>query len=464
MRRLLGTLLFVSGSAWAAPPGASPPMPTAALAEGHEAVGAPTVGSPTPTPSTSTSTATPTPTPTPTVSLSMADYLGRVARANLELAAQRVNVEIADAQIAIARVFPDPLVTAGLAAIDVSNHGSPTTTTVGVSQAIELGGKRGARVRAAETARTVAQADVEDFFRILRANAAGAFIDAIAARLELDQKRRSLVSLERLVTVNEQRVRAGDIGDIALVKTRVEAQRFKSDVLQAQGDLEAAELALAQHIGGPEAAGMIPEPHGDLKIPSRDFSAERLIALARERRPDLLSRRLAVGAAGARLDLAHANRWIDLDVAVGWQHSGPGTGEFAQPAFDALGGTLTVPLPFSRVYRGELRAALAGQGQATLIVSSADLRVQIEVRQALARYRAAAERVRLFSGGTVSDAEHVFEASLYNYQRGGASLLEVLDAQRILNDVYLSYFDALRAHARALVEVETAAGLWDVDL
>ena len=398
------------------------------------------------------------------VPVTFAEFLAHVGRANLELAAQRAGITIAEAQIVLARVFPDPSVTAGLAAVDVSGQGTPTATTLGLSGTIELGGKRGARIRAAEAAKTQTQAEVEDFLRLLRASAATAFIDAVAARLELEQKRRSLTSLEKLVSVNEERVRAGDIGEIALIKTRVEAQQFKSDVLQAEGELTAAEHALALLIGGPEAEGLLPEPQSDLLVAPREFSVAQLIATARKQRPDLIARRLAIQSAGANVELARANRWIDLGASVGWQHSLPGHREFAQPHFDALAATLTVPLPFSRMYPGELQGVLATQAQVKLLVGSAELRVQIEVQQALARYSAAVARVKLYSSGMVADAERVFESTMYNYQRGGASLLEVLDAQRTLNDVYLSYYDALRAQARTLVEVQTSSGTWDLDL
>jgi len=66
------------------------------------------------------------------------------------------------------------------------------------------------------------------------------------------------------------------------------------------------------------------------------------------------------------------------------------------------------------------------------------------------------------SGGVLADADKVAEATLYSYQRGGATLLEVLDAQRTVNEVYLDYFDALAQHAKALVAVEASAGLWDI--
>ena len=40
----------------------------------------------------------------------------------------------------------------------------------------------------------------------------------------------------------------------------------------------------------------------------------------------------------------------------------------------------------------------------------------------------------------------------------------MLEAQRTVNDVYLDYIDALAEHAHALVAIELAAGIWDVQL
>jgi outer membrane protein TolC len=204
---------------------------------------------------------------------------------------------------------------------------------------------------------------------------------------------------------------------------------------------------------------------GRLDLKPRTFNAEALIAQAKASRPDLAQRRRAVESATARVDLARSNRWVDLTLSASWQHSfATAARDFAQPAFDSLGATLSAPVPFSRVYRGELDAALGTQAQGRVALQAAELRVEVEVRQALARYDAAAKKLGLFTGGLLTDADHVLEATLYNYQRGGATQLEVLDAQRTQNDVYLSYYDALAEHARALVTLQQAVGSWDLDL
>lgn len=392
--------------------------------------------------------------------LSLREYLAQVGSANLEFAAQRLNVPIAEAQIAVAKVFPEPVLSGGVASIDVSGNGSPTSYDVGLSQTIEIGGKRGARIEVASFQASQAKSDLEDFLRTLRAGATNDFIDALRTQMVLARKEQTQEAFQRLVAVNQERLRAGDIGQVAYLQSRVEAQRFRGEVLAAEGDAETARLALGLRLGS--SAGAIPVA-GTLRIPIRSFDAEMLVLRARTDRPDLASKRSAVEVARSKLRLAHANRWEDLTLNLGYIYSAPGSGAFAQPAFSALTFGLSIPLPLARIYNGEVDAAVAGTSQAPILLRQAELAVEIEVREALARYRAATRRVELYTGGVLADAERVAEATLYSYQRGGATLLEVLDSQRTVNEVYLAYFDALSEHAKALVAVETAAAMWDLD-
>jgi len=122
-----------------------------------------------------------------------------------------------------------------------------------------------------------------------------------------------------------------------------------------------------------------------------------------------------------------------------------------------------VPLPFARAqYRGELDGAMAGRSQADRWVAAAELQVEVEVRQALARYQATVERLELYTAGILTDADEVLAATTYNYHHGGATLIEVLEAERTVNEVYLAYLQALADHAHALVGVELAMGTWDL--
>jgi hypothetical protein len=54
----------------------------------------------------------------------------------------RVDVPIAEAQIAIAKLFPDPQLTGGIDSYDLTDQKVPTALTWGLSQTIELGEAR----------------------------------------------------------------------------------------------------------------------------------------------------------------------------------------------------------------------------------------------------------------------------------------------------------------------------------
>jgi cobalt-zinc-cadmium efflux system outer membrane protein len=94
---------------------------------------------------------------------------------------------------------------------------------------------------------------------------------------------------------------------------------------------------------------------------------------------------------------------------------------------------------------------------------AARLKAEVEVRQAYARYQLAGERVAKYREGALRDSAAVLEGKLYSYQRGHTSLLEVLNAQREENNIYLAYYDTLTEYAKALVALEQAAGIWDVN-
>lgn len=394
-------------------------------------------------------------------------YLRQVGQKNLDLIAQRSTVPLAEAQIALARVFPDPQVTAGLMQYDVTHKGNPTATIAALSVPIQIGGQRGARIRFAEANLSATRAELEEFLRGLRATAANKYIDALHARLVVDRRRRTLASLEALLAANEQRFKSGDIGQAAVLQSRVEANQFRADVLDAEGNVRAADLALIELLGtaAGDVMGRTLSLTGDMRTAAdRHFDVNALVRTALALRPDLIAARRRLMASNKQIELARANRIIDIDLAGTWQHNFAVTsGSVNAPASDFLGATLSFPIPFSRLYHGELAAAYAGQKQAEAFARGAAVRVETDVRQALAKYSAAADRVRLYARGVLGDADQVLEKILYDYQRGGATLVEVLVAQRTDNDVYLSYYDALADAARALVAVQQASGTWDVD-
>ena len=73
------------------------------------------------------------------------------------------------------------------------------------------------------------------------------------------------------------------------------------------------------------------------------------------------------------------------------------------------------------------------------------------------------KQVQQFQSGLLLEAKRVLDGKVYAYQRGKTSLLEVLNAQRTYNTIRMDYFTTLYSYASALVQLERAAGIWDIN-
>lgn len=60
-------------------------------------------------------------------------------------------------------------------------------------------------------------------------------------------------------------------------------------------------------------------------------------------------------------------------------------------------------------------------------------------------------------------AERMLDAAEHDAEIDQTTLLDLLEAQRSSNEVHLSYYEALSQRAAALIALERAAGLWDIE-
>jgi cobalt-zinc-cadmium efflux system outer membrane protein len=72
-------------------------------------------------------------------------------------------------------------------------------------------------------------------------------------------------------------------------------------------------------------------------------------------------------------------------------------------------------------------------------------------------------RLEQYQGAALELVDKVYQGKLISYQKGGATLLDVLAAQKADNDVRLAYIAALTERAKALVALEQAAAIWNLD-
>lgn len=125
---------------------------------------------------------------------------------------------------------------------------------------------------------------------------------------------------------------------------------------------------------------------------------------------------------------------------------------------------VSIPLKFSNANKGELRAARFAAEQQEKQYEAVQQQISAEVLQAYHQYMTARRQVEQFNTGLLQEAETIFRKKRYSYERGETSILEVLNAQRTFNEVQVSYHETLFACAAALVELQRACGIWDIEM
>lgn len=395
--------------------------------------------------------------PAPTPVLTLQDAVREAVEHNLGILAERFNIPVAQARVVQARLRPNPIFMAGLDYQDwlgtgftFENAAGPPEFTARVDVPFETAHKRKYRTEVAQQALSVAQLQLANTTRQLILDVQNAFTDVVAAKQSLELARVNLRALDAIVEVNANRVRAGDLAKVELLRSRLAALQFNNAVRQAELRLATARKQLQLLLGrsGPPAFDVAPPPVPIVGIPP----LPKLITDSIRYRPDLeaLRRDQARSLADVRLQIAEGK--VDFDIGVQYHH------QYDTAHGDALAVFGSVPLPIWNRNQGEIARARVESNQAAARIKAQQASITNEVENAYAQYTTSRSLLETIEREMLQQARDVREIMEFSYRRGEASLIEFLDAQRAFNDTMQSYYDARADYARSLYLLESATG------
>lgn len=397
------------------------------------------------------------------VKMNYSEFLSLVNKNNLGYAAEKFNVNIAEANVEASKVFPDPEL-----AIGASDNGQRRMQmgygfSSELSWTLELGGKRKARINVAKSTSELTKSLLEDYFRNLRADATLNYLTSLKQKEVFEVQSNSYAILKNIAEADSTRFKLGSIAEIDARQSKLEANAMLNEVYQSEADWKTSLLQLGSIVGNQKADSLY-LPIGDLKKFDRLFDLNELITSAQNNRADLLAALKNKNVSQDILKLTKANRVLDLGLSLGVESASVVTNIVAPtPSSNSVSAGITIPLKFSNRYKGELKAAEYSVQQADVLYQQTELQIQIEVRKAWFNYLTLQKQVRQFNTGLLSDAQRLLDGKVYSYKRGETSLLEVLNAQRTYNETRLNYYETLYNCAAALVELEKTAGIWDIN-
>ena len=400
-------------------------------------------------PKTAASHATPD-NATPPV-LSLADAKRIAFERNWDLLAAKANVDLALAQKIVAREFPNP--TANFSTSKLNTDGHPNSTTTGngvwdrnydtivaVTQLFEIGGKRSARQASAAAGHESAEASFRDARRTLDLAVTKAFIAALLAEENVRVLKKSSESLRHEATIAETRLNAGDISSNDRNQIEIAADRLELDAAAAKSNAATARIAVEVLLGTKAPAGnWKPANHlGQLASASRESRGG-----SGGVRPDLAAAQATLRKTEADLKLQRAMRIPDPTIQLQYEHQPPD-----QPNTAGFG--VSFPLPLWNFNRGSIRAAEAARAQAQAQASKIETQIASEIASAQIAYREAFARWRRYLDQIAPSSAAVVATVSFAYQKGGASLLDLLSAERNDNDIRI-------ATAQAMADCATAS-------
>jgi outer membrane protein, heavy metal efflux system len=334
---------------------------------------------------------------------------------------------------------------------------------LGDSNALEdsLSGKRWLRLKVARAALAAARMSRADAQRTLELAVKSAYITAVQARDNLDFALQVQTGANQIFQLNQTRYNAGAISEADLAK--VETMKLEADqaVDSEEQALRAAKVQLAFLLG---VRGRVPDYKVDQDLPKffvpsplANATADSLMNAAIDHRPDLKALKLQRDRALASIALAKRQRFPDLSLNVQYAQQAGTTNQAAQPPTVSLGIIGTLPLFYFQ--QGEIKKAEADHRTQELQLAKVEAQLVSDVEAAYNAFVSSRKLVERMERRLLDRSKRARDLVSLQYQKGAASLLEYLDAQRTFIANNVEYLQDLANYWTAVYQLEAAIGM-----
>ncbi len=378
---------------------------------------------------------------------------------NAEIEAMRKEAEAGAALIRQARLRANP-------SVEVSGsrqiNGPDNSLMIEGGLPLELGGRRGARIRVAERELEIRQLAVAERERQTAAEVRTKFGEALAAALKLKFFEDILVAATENYNLVSVQVDEGRRAPLERNMELVELNRIRAVHEMHEGEVEIRLLELRNLIG------MMPgEPlrlRGEFDnlvrlLPSQAEAVQRAL----QTRTDLAGARAVERLAAARTDQARAEGRIDADVMVGYQRMRSG---YPLSAFDAAGLLMPIDmraqfftfgvklnLPVRNRNQGMIAAAILEEEAAAKRREFGELTIRREVAAAYVRHNRSLRAEEIYRVGVRAQAAGNLSVVRQTYELGSKTLLDYIAELRRFIETETGFIDSQLEAYLAYIEV-----------
>ena len=381
---------------------------------------------------------------------------------NPTLRAAQISIDESRAQEITAYLRPNPDLTAGIDQVNPFSTQPPPSggpsiyspfafafPTASISYLHERRHKRELRRESAQKETEITVAQYADQERNLVFNLRTAFVTTLQEKAILDLTRENLAYYNHLLQVSNDRLKAGDIAKVDYQRLELQRVQYETDVQTAIVNLRTAKIQLLMLLNE-----RTPVERFDVTGPF-DFLTdirplEELRRVALDTRPDLKAAVESVDKAQTDHRLAIANGSVDPTFGVDFARNPP------IPVY--FGVNVSIPLRIFDRNQGEKLRTEQDITRNERLRDAATAQVFNDVDSAYATIESNLTLLRPYKETYLKEAVEVRDTVSFAYTRGGASLLDFLQAQQDYRSTELNYLNLVGSYLTAAAQLNMAVG------
>lgn len=384
----------------------------------------------------------------------------RFEAANPTLKADALSIDEARAQETTAYMRPNPQFTVSQDGTQiVPDHGvwqplAGTYVVPTLSYLHERDHKRELRLQSAQAATRIAASQHEDLKRNLEFTLHTAFDNTLQAKAVVELAKNDLEYYDHIIQIGRDRFHAGDIAQIDLDRIELLRVQYETEIQSASVNLRTAKIQLLQLLND-----RTPVEKFDVEGPF-DFTAalkplDEFRRIALDARPDLQSAMQAIQQSETNHKLALANGSTDPTVS-GWYTYNSSNNN--PNGTQTIGASVNIPLRIFDRNQGEKQRTLIDIDKTRQAGEAARAQVFSDVDSAYAQVESHLALLKPYKDKYKDQATRVRDTVTYAYQHGGASLVDMLNAQGDYRTVQLAYLQLIGSYLNAAVQLNLAVG------
>ncbi|MBI1834563.1 MAG: TolC family protein [Burkholderiales bacterium] len=380
--------------------------------------------------------------------LSLADALQLAKKFHPELAAAQQEIKANEGSLRQAGLLRNPEVSTIVEGL----RSETKTTTWQLNQAIELGGKRSARIVLAERGLLAAKNDLAIMLAEVKSAVAIGFYDILIAQERERLANSSLALTQRAFEAVKKQVSLGKVPPLEETKARIAQASVQLELTQALSDIAIARQRLFAMTGLKEHVQLQLIGQFDLmpNVPEKQ-DLERRLRLS----PHFIKAQIEVEKRLAIADSERAKQVPDITLSVGTKREQLGGRQSGQ--HQTIVG-VSLPLSLFDRNQGNLQESISRVDKAKDELAATEIRLRNELSQAHLRLSLAHTEASLMKNDVLPNAQHAFELAIKGFEFGKFNFLDVLDAQRSLLAAKTQYLRSCTEVHRAASDIQALVG------